>query len=37
MDAHMDPSRCVVLVPVGNYIESGCARGLAELESRGDG
>ena len=31
----MDPSRCVVLVPIGGYIEPDCARGLAELERRG--
>ncbi|MFD8247394.1 hypothetical protein [Nocardia sp. NPDC059691] len=31
----MDPSRCVVLVPVHDYIEPGCAEGLAELERRG--
>lgn len=31
----MDPSRCVVLVPVGNHIEPECARGLGQLEARG--
>jgi hypothetical protein len=31
----MDRSRCVVLVPVGGYLEPECARGLAGLESRG--
>ncbi|HWC80868.1 MAG TPA: hypothetical protein VG756_12995, partial [Pseudonocardiaceae bacterium] len=31
----MDPSRCVVLVPVGSYVEPACARGLAQLEARG--
>ncbi|WP_327114360.1 hypothetical protein OHB12_34230 [Nocardia sp. NBC_01730] len=31
----MDPSRCVVLVPVNDYIEPGCAEGLAELERLG--
>jgi hypothetical protein len=31
----MDPSRCVVLVPFGGYIEPECARGLADLEGRG--
>ena len=31
----MDPSRCVVLVPVGSYVEPACARGLAQLETRG--
>jgi hypothetical protein len=31
----MDPSRCVVLVPVHDYIEPGCAEGLAELERLG--
>jgi hypothetical protein len=31
----MDPSRCVVLVPVGGYLEPECARGLAQLEARG--
>ncbi len=31
----LDPSRCVVLVPVGGYLEPGCARGLGELERRG--
>ncbi|MFR9769583.1 hypothetical protein [Nocardia sp. SC052] len=30
-----DPGRCVVLVPVHDYIEPGCAEGLAELERRG--
>lgn len=31
----MDPSRCVVLVPVGSHIEAECARGLSDLEARG--
>jgi len=31
----MAPGRCVVLVPVGSYIEPECARGLADLEARG--
>ncbi|GAA5063166.1 hypothetical protein [Nocardia callitridis] len=31
----MDPSRCVVLVPIGGYLEPECAKGLAELEARG--
>lgn len=31
----MDPSRCIVLVPVASYIEPECARGLAELQARG--
>jgi hypothetical protein len=31
----MDPSRCVILVPVAGYIEPECARGLADLEARG--
>lgn len=30
-----DRSGCVVLVPVGGYLEPECARGLADLESRG--
>jgi hypothetical protein len=35
MRAPPDRSRCVVLVPVGGYVEPECARGLAELETRG--
>ncbi|GHF70670.1 hypothetical protein FHX82_005565 [Amycolatopsis bartoniae] len=31
----MDPSRCVVLVPVGSHVEPECARGLGQLEARG--
>ncbi|MFI6312725.1 hypothetical protein ACIBEK_21690 [Nocardia fusca] len=31
----VDPSGCVVLVPVGGNIERGCAEGLLELERRG--
>ncbi|MFE7798574.1 hypothetical protein [Nocardia sp. NPDC057440] len=31
----MDPSRCVVLVPVHDYIEPGCEEGLAALEKLG--
>jgi hypothetical protein len=31
----MDPSRCIVLVPIGGYLEPECARGLAQLEARG--
>jgi hypothetical protein len=31
----MDPARCVVLVPVHDYIEPACAEGLAELERLG--
>lgn len=31
----MDPSRCVVLVPIGGYLEPECARGLGQLEARG--
>ena len=31
----MNPSKCVVLVPVGSHIEAECSRGLAELEARG--
>jgi hypothetical protein len=31
----MDPSRCVVLTPIGGYLEPECARGLAQLEARG--
>lgn len=30
-----DPSRCVVLVPVGGAIDQGCEDGLRELERRG--
>jgi hypothetical protein len=30
-----DPSRCVVLVPVGHHIEAACDEGLRELERRG--
>jgi hypothetical protein len=31
----MDPSRCIVLVPVGTYLEPATERGLAELAARG--
>ena len=31
----MDPRQCVVLVPVGQYVEPGCEEGLRELEKRG--
>lgn len=31
----MDPSRCVVLVPVAHHIESGCEEALRALERRG--
>lgn len=31
----MDPSRCVVLVPVGGHVERECERSLVALESRG--
>ncbi|MBU3067435.1 hypothetical protein KO481_38670 [Nocardia sp. NEAU-G5] len=31
----MDPSRCIVLVPIGGYLEPECARGLGQLEARG--
>lgn len=34
-DPHADPARCVVLVPVNDYIEPACARALAELERLG--
>ncbi len=30
-----DPSRCVVLMPVGGAIDAGCEAGLRELEHRG--
>ncbi|MFI5720797.1 hypothetical protein [Nocardia sp. NPDC051750] len=33
--SEMDPSRCVVLVPVGSHIENGCEDGLRKLERRG--
>lgn len=32
---HEDPSRCVVLVPVNEYIEPDCEHGLSELERLG--
>jgi hypothetical protein len=31
----VDPSTCVVLVPVGSHVEPGCERGLQALERRG--
>ena len=31
----MDPSRCIVLVPVAGHIESECERALVALEKRG--